>query len=312
MVMISIEEYKILKSLDDDWEWIARDGKGDGGGNLFAYLEKPFKDCDVREWNYGRGTHPINAQRFQFIQWKDWEPYNIQELIREYESEKTEVKGSEWLKEETSEILLTSKKDGTNYFYYRDLKEKIYNAIDQLDKPEVLSPEWLEENEQSIDYRSTVTGQFVESNKLQNIIVPKQELPVIPKYVAYWIEEMKEDERPLYSVMSNLMNKTNHTWSVWKSANKNFSEIVAQAWLDGFAVEEEPKYYALIKGYEKVVSDDKFWNYCITDESLDIGDNEVHTDDLAEYVLSATKDEWENLGINNDNADFVEVEELEE
>jgi hypothetical protein len=41
-------------------------------------------------------------------------------------------KDKEWLKEEITEILLTSKKDGTNYFYYRDLKEKIYNAIDQL------------------------------------------------------------------------------------------------------------------------------------------------------------------------------------
>ena len=46
------------------------------------------------------------------------------------------MKNIEWLKEEMSEILLTSKKDGTNYFYYRDLKEKIYNAIDQLDEPE--------------------------------------------------------------------------------------------------------------------------------------------------------------------------------
>ena len=87
MTKINHEEYKVLKSLDDDWEWIARDGKGDSGRNLFAYLEKPFKDCDVGEWKYGRGTHPINAQHFQFIQWKDWEPYNIQELIEEYEIE---------------------------------------------------------------------------------------------------------------------------------------------------------------------------------------------------------------------------------
>ena len=87
-------------------------------------------------------------------------------------------------------------------------------------------------------------------------------------------------------------------------------EILAQKY--GYEVEEEPIYYALIKGHENISSDDKYWNYCITDESLDIGDNKVHADVLAEYVLSATKDEWENLGINDDNADFVEVEELEE
>ena len=57
---------------------------------------------------------------------------------RAKESEEKEVtKDIEWLKEEIAEILLTSKKDGTNYFYHRDLKEKIYNAIDQLDEPEV-------------------------------------------------------------------------------------------------------------------------------------------------------------------------------
>ena len=110
--------------------------------------------------------------------------------------------------------------------------------------------------------------------------------------------------------MSSLMNKTNYEWAVWKSDNKNFSEIVAQAWLDGFTVEEEPKYYAKIKGHENIGSDDKYWNYCITDESLDIGYNKIHADVLAEYVLSATKDEWEYLGINDDNSDFVLVEEL--
>jgi hypothetical protein len=55
-------------------------------------------------------------------------------------------KDKEWLKEEITEILLTSKKDGTNYFYYRDLKEKIYNAIDQLDKSETLSQAWIDQN----------------------------------------------------------------------------------------------------------------------------------------------------------------------
>ena len=44
----------------------------------------------------------------------------------------------------------------------------------------------------------------------------------------------------------------------------------------------------------------------------DIGDNKVHADVLAEYVLNATKDEWENLGINDDTADFIKVEEMEE
>ena len=42
--------------------------------------------------------------------------------------------------------------------------------------------------------------------------------------------------------MSSLMNKINNEWTVWKSANMNFSEIVAQAWLDGYTVEKEKLY----------------------------------------------------------------------
>ena len=64
----------------------------------------------------------------------------------------------------------------------------------------------------------------------------------VPKFVGEWIEEMKQNERPLYSVMSALMNKINHEWDVWKSANMNFSEIVAQAWIYGYTVKKEKLY----------------------------------------------------------------------
>ena len=33
---------------------------------------------------------------------------------------------------------------------------------------------------------------------------------VVPKFVAEWIEKMKQDKRPLYSVMGSLMNKINN------------------------------------------------------------------------------------------------------
>lgn len=135
MAKISKEEYWFLKGLDDKWRWIARTNNHEGG--LFAYSEKPFKNHKSGVWDYGRRFKSIDNHLFRFIQWGDEEPYNIAELIEEYESEGIEVnKDIDWLKKEITEILLTSKKDGTNYFYYRDLKEKIYNAVDQLDKPE--------------------------------------------------------------------------------------------------------------------------------------------------------------------------------
>ena len=42
--------------------------------------------------------------------------------------------------------------------------------------------------------------------------------------------------------MISLMNKTDHEWTVWKSANMNFSEIVAQAWIYGYEIEQGKLY----------------------------------------------------------------------
>ena len=92
--------------------------------------------------------------------------------------------------------------------------------------------------------------------------------PVVPKFVGEWIEEMKQDERALYSVMSSLMNKTNHEWTVWKSANMNFSEIVAQAWLDGYTVEKEKLYTVEIPNPN---GDSNRYGLCKVDGKIIIG-----------------------------------------
>ena len=86
------------------------------------------------------------------------------------------------------------------------------------------------------------------------------------------------------------------------------------SWLTGITkeIEQEPKYYAKIKGHENIGSNDKYWNYNTDMEELSVGDSEVHPNVISEYTIKATKDEWANLGINDDNADFVKVEELEE
>ena len=134
-----------------------------------------------------------------------------------------------------------------------------------------------------------------------------KELPVIPKFVAEWIDELKQDERPLYSVMSSLMNKTNHEWAVWKNANKDFSEIVAQAWLDGFTVEEVPLYHALIKGHELLTRKYafKYWSY---DTFEDVAFTCELPSQSGRYITEMSKSEWNKLGINDSNADFVKVE----
>ena len=79
-----------------------------------------------------------------------------------------------------------------------------------------------------------------------------KELPVIPKYVADWIEETKERGYPLaYAINCSKgeLGKWLHECDTDIETEEN-QELFARAWLDGYEVEEEPLYYALIKGHE--------------------------------------------------------------
>ena len=102
--------------------------------------------------------------------------------------------------------------------------------------------EMLQDVAQRVFYRTG--SRSVHIDKIVELVnqIDEPQKVVVPKFVAEWIVEMKQDERPLYSVMSSLMNKTNHEWDVWKSANMNFSEIVAQAWIYGYEIEKEKLY----------------------------------------------------------------------
>ena len=251
MMKINQEEYETLKRLEgdsDDWKWLVRNSAGSDSEKLYAYSEKPYKDYDAGVWTDGNRYFILGSRAFivddylfQFIQWEDEEPHNIAELIGEYEREEAEVKNIEWLKEEMSEILLTSKKDGTNYFYYRDLKEKIYNAIDKIDEPEVLSSDWIRDNVEYA-YYMTPKGTYssakavIDPNKLKNVLVPKQEKVKIESVWAEDIESAKARGMTLFKTMN---------WMAIDSDEKEEQDLFARAWLDGFTVEEEQKYYVL-------------------------------------------------------------------
>lgn len=159
------------------------------------------------------------------------------------------MKDNEWLKEEITEILLTSK------FYYKELKEKIYNAIDQLDEPNPPNSTGLD-------------------------------LPMIPKFVADLLEEYKAKEPVItfygfIKTVTNLGFKDYHSeegkFTGWLT-NKN-EELLMRAWLNGYEIEQEPKYF---------VEDNKHTLLCKW-ESLDgwkvISTIEATEDDIPIEVL---------------------------
>lgn len=299
MTKINKEEYKFLKSLDDKWKWIARDDNY--GGSIFCFRKKPNKDIRRGEWGPDTTQYKWLGKceiLFQFIKWEDREPYNIAELIEEYEhkefydyvgwkyaeSEETEMKKDiEWLKREIYKELEAwhgveggIDEDGINEIMLlinqfeeskvKQLYEKIselesYNdelirdnnqLRNEIDNQEVLSSDWIDEHKKRKffdfdEYRTEVI--LVED--LQNLLVPKQELPVIPKFVADWIES-RENNYPsdvigVYLRMNELSaNKQTREVLRWVHESKLNRGSFARAWLDGYTVGEEQKYYLKI------------------------------------------------------------------
>ena len=116
----------------------------------------------------------------------------------------------------------------------------------ELDNQEVLSQEWIDEHEE----QEEMYGAYgVPVHKLQNLLVPKQELPVIPKFVAEWYES--EGKRNSWW---NWFYKWGRDESRTELETKTIrwmqyfnEETFVDMFLHGYEVEEEQKYYVLDK-----------------------------------------------------------------
>ena len=133
----------------------------------------------------------------------------------------------------------------------------------------------------------------------------KQELPVIPKYVADWFTRYRE-KYDLYPALRLLENNTFVWGEIYEWYRMNTRKFV-NAYLTGeYEVEEEPKYHALIKGFELVSGYDIYWNYDKYDRDVFVSRLHPPHDN---FTTEMSKREWIKLGINDSNADFIEVDE---
>lgn len=133
-------------------------------------------------------------------------------------------KDIKWLKEEVGELNLVDtvfEADGVSYIDTAVSVMQVYDLIDQLDEPEVLSQEWIDENK----FEVNGWNEAVHVEDLQNLIVPKQE--ELETKIQELIESYKQEE----DAYSNPEN----------------------GWISGFIedlknlVEKEQKYYILGK-----------------------------------------------------------------
>ena len=206
------------------------------------------------------------------------------------------MKGLEWLKEEIWKQDIVMNK---GYIYTDDLM----SIINEVDEPEVLSKEWIDEH--ITDGHNVNLGEkVVYADELDGLLVTNQELPVIPKHVADWITRYRE-KYDLYPALRLLENNTFVWGEIYEWYRMNTHKFV-NAYLTGEYEVEESLYHALIKGHDVSNSDDIYWNY-------DKYDNDVFVSRLYpshdNFLTEMSKLEWIKLGINDSNADFVEVEE---
>lgn len=185
----------------------------------------------------------------------------------EYESEETEVKTLESIREEIWEEMLRiedKRLDRWADIKYQTLRE-VLQKLGHLDEPVVLSQEFI--NEKAVEVYADIADAEVHvvfrMRDLQNLLVPKQELPVIPKFVAEWIEEHKDKYgRNILEIGYDFYKSDLNNFDVddWVQYN---TEAFARAWLDGFTVEEErePKYVIKISEHDYMVMDDEGFMY---------------------------------------------------
>jgi hypothetical protein len=78
--LLTEDERVILRNLDKNWKWIARDKCG----MLVCYENKPEK-LECSWWDRFAPYETITPfeHLFKFIKWEDDKPYNIEELLKE-------------------------------------------------------------------------------------------------------------------------------------------------------------------------------------------------------------------------------------
>ena len=77
----------------------------------------------------------------------------------------------------------------------------------------------------------------------------------IPQFVADYIEWTKEEDYHLLGAMDTIMTSRRKNLYEWFYDDDNM-ELFARAWLDGYEVEEEPKYTVKFKATNQYLCDD--------------------------------------------------------
>lgn len=111
-----------------------------------------------------------------------------------------------------------------------------------------------------LEYHNARKRQWVDRGLVLELVEQLDEpqplkLPVVPQFVADWIEKLKQIKNFIpslaYALNSEVWSENNLPDECidWLY-NANNQELFARAWLDGYEVEKEKQYYVRFKGME--------------------------------------------------------------
>lgn len=125
--------------------------------------------------------------------------------------------------------------------------------------------------------------------------------PVVPQFVADWIERSKQEKRNI----RNALNNGGEKMRLWFLDLENY-DIFVRAWLDDYEVEKEKRYTVKIKGMEK---DYNFLNLIIFQNVWVLSSLKIDK----KFRSFHTRKELEEAGFGEVfNCPLFEVEEVEE
>ena len=174
-------------------------------------------------------------------------------------------------------------------------KQELIKAIETLDKLY---------GDKTYIVRDDVLKLVGQLDEPQKIELPKMEIvksqkPIVPQFVADFITEQKKQ---VYTLSESIDANMSDSVAEWYWDN---SELFARAWLDGYEVEKEKRYFVRVKG--------AYFNNCLVFEKRNktwFFSSIYETDHQRAYH---TKKELEDAGFSwVFDCEGIEVEEVEE
>lgn len=108
-----------------------------------------------------------------------------------------------------------------------------------------------------LPYENYKYSPYVERKSVLRLVsqLDEPQKPVVPQFVADWIEECKNDDFHLFGAMEDI-SLNQKKLDYWFREDDNM-ELFARAWLEGYEVEKKPKYTVKFKATKQYLSNDE-------------------------------------------------------